>query len=197
MRQHCASMLCLIINHPSRRSMNIYMQSVPGSQVCASGGGVGRGVWLCVYTVKQSNTRRQRRFACNHEEGVAGASRAFLFVVAPCNLFKSHLDAAGQITGARRLTGSNPTAPLVSLHGKKKTRDRAPFFFLLKRRRRCSVFTAFAGISFGERRGQVKGQSVLPAAGKATDQKECSWPVPFNHGNFSLWEANCSTAGEI
>lgn len=81
MREHCASTLCLIINRPSHRRMNIYMQSVPGSRACAGGGGAGGarvgGGALCVYTVKQSNTRRQLRFACNHEKGVAEASRAF------------------------------------------------------------------------------------------------------------------------
>lgn len=78
MHEHCASMLCLIINRPSHRPMNIYMQSVPGSRVCAggveSGIGGGGGGGLCVYTVKQSNTRRQPYFACNHEKGVAEAS---------------------------------------------------------------------------------------------------------------------------
>lgn len=53
MHEHCASMLCLIINRPSHRPMNIYMQSVPGSRVCAGGvesgiGGGGAGA-VCLY----------------------------------------------------------------------------------------------------------------------------------------------------
>lgn len=43
---------------------------------------------------------------------------SILFVVAPCNLFKSHLDVASQITGALWLPGSNPRTPLVSLHSR-------------------------------------------------------------------------------
>lgn len=40
---------------------------------------------------------------------------SILFVVAPCNLFNSHLDVASQITGALSLPGSNPRTPLVCL----------------------------------------------------------------------------------
>lgn len=43
---------------------------------------------------------------------------SILLVVAPCNLFNSHLDVASQITGALRLPGATPRAPLVGLHGR-------------------------------------------------------------------------------
>lgn len=56
MREHCASTLCLIINRPSHRRMNIYMQSVPGSRACAGGGGAGEAGGVCVFIPLNSQT---------------------------------------------------------------------------------------------------------------------------------------------
>lgn len=74
---------------------------------------------------------------------------SILFVVAPCNLFNSHLDVASQITGALSLPGSNPRTPLVCLRSRNEGRGLffsfISFFFLTQRRCFSGTATAFAG----------------------------------------------------
>lgn len=80
MHEHCASMLCLIINRPSHRPMNIYMQSVPGSRVCAGGveSGIGWGGGMFIplnsqtlvgsrispATMRKESLKRREHFIC-------------------------------------------------------------------------------------------------------------------------------------
>lgn len=73
--KYYSSMLCLIINRPSHHTMNIYMQSVPGSHPYA------RGREVCVFIALNAQISSQTPFRLQPWKTLTKALQAFYLVL--------------------------------------------------------------------------------------------------------------------